>query len=1747
MTRDGDAIFMAPKWQDSIEKKILPLIESGMIDDLIANEFVEAIKLPNSKNTSSINTRLKQQSPYLWKVLLAFTKYQFDNSQAALKIFKESMTRLIPCQKYLNLKEREFEKLLCNIMVKQMPSSQSSLPLSSQPSFSSLHSPSFTISHEIAIMTIRELEARLEPSKEINKIVCLLNTNLSCAMIALDLDSNSNLSKIINRFTKFILPLWKFDEILAKKQLALMLYNLKKSSLVPNLPLLFKNRSRERQDQGEHNQNQDLIHIKNSLDILVNVSKEILSEKEFHTHQIIKDITFFVSSNQIQNNFLELKNSLKEFKSSPLQAREFFLNQLASIDQFENNGENNIKMKFSILNEILKEFFFPLLPIDDFVDLIKSTRSILDAFEENSKILNDLIISIAISLAPSPSLSPLPLKFNDNLDKRDNNESFKNDNINTHYIKSIESLSMIIFKLFNLLSNKESYLEIIIQIYYNIQDYENVFINIKNLFNFIQRQEVLILDSPLIHDKLLKLSKLWIFCFIKLKKWTIKDNFHQNYHENLNIEINEKDSKKNIHIINNTTNNDIIDSSFLDPIMTRFILKSLTLLGNDSKNKMETRERNKEGEIQLLKYISLHIRLTNQNCPNSHFLLWSLHLLSLKYWNHIDCINTLIEESFLISSLQSFLNSNDNKNTLPWTSLGFYCLNLIWNFLGNNKMIHSSPNHHHQHPHFSFNSLFLGENEQNLPLIEWPFKLGHFQELREIMKMSKDLLALADQSNLSNQIGRLLNEQSRKLSLESLEISNFNPFKFYNSSVSNIEFLKDSHDRLYNSLSMINKINPHFSDSHLLSCSLSSSSSSTPPLSSTPPNDKNDCDYFSNWYHLFNVKCSFESMIQAYYRIGYEKPYLYYKNQLLKLSRQVGIESLSLSNPFSIPSLNEIDNHHDNQSHDNGNINHHDNQNPSIESIPITINLFRAQKLSNFPSPSLQFDINDILRNLYEYHVTKSSISYIKRVYETISNLWNSNIKKNILIGLLESTKNIYFINRELGDCIDYKNGEFIGNKDKKNNENQSENRNNSENNFYYSSYFSIQTATIQRNEKTIGSNSDGKMEKTIITNTKVISFHDWIKRLKGEREEKGESKSFPSIPNGTISLCLDSFSNILYVIVYPDVILRINFTIEEWKREFQKVFLDNKNSLFETSQIARKREEIIIAANVDSINSMNNNNSNSNSIPIPMATNSTLIDNSTFKREWWKTRQRLDSELINLLDKFNEALGVTWKLATRLDSSIMNVQIDNINKEDFNLKDIEIITRTRKQQNGNINDHENGNDDLDENSRVYTVHEISNKYLGSNIEMCFSRLMTAAGPLPKSKIVQWFIQQLLIEKKDEKMEMETEMETKIKRGMEMETDKKDKKINLNDIDFSSLSLVERLIRKCFRDSFEDVDLFQDASFHQLDIRENLNNNGNNVNSEFQSQSNNSMITTMILDSQLYFIPWESLLCTKHLNIVRIPSNWHLERGKYYNDQDQNHDCECNYNCECNVNVGNHINDTNKNGNQNKNQDQDCHYNISCVLNPSGDLINTENYFKSKIEKIINDNHNDDNDIEMENIENEKRIHSKNDVNHRGNDNGKDCNIINNQRFKLLSNKPPESRDVIEAIKNSKMAFLYLGHGSGNRYTSGMNMRELDRISPSLLLIGCSSGRMSIQHGFCPEGVILDYLYSGAHVVLANLWDISDRDIDKFTDDLMERVGLWRRQFDKDLIATRINEARKICYLKALNGYSPVIYGIPKR
>ncbi|KNC85507.1 hypothetical protein SARC_02308 [Sphaeroforma arctica JP610] len=117
----------------------------------------------------------------------------------------------------------------------------------------------------------------------------------------------------------------------------------------------------------------------------------------------------------------------------------------------------------------------------------------------------------------------------------------------------------------------------------------------------------------------------------------------------------------------------------------------------------------------------------------------------------------------------------------------------------------------------------------------------------------------------------------------------------------------------------------------------------------------------------------------------------------------------------------------------------------------------------------------------------------------------------------------------------------------------------------------------------------------------------------------------------------------------------------------------------------------------------------------------------------------------------------------------------------------------------------------------------------------------------------------------------------------------------------------------------------------------------------------------------------------------------------------------------------------------------------------------------------------------------------------------------------------------------------YLGHGGGEKYLSRNKIQDL-KCRAVALLLGCSSGRLKDNGDFDSTGTPLSYMLAGCPAALGLLWDVTDKDIDRFAQQLL---SLWIDEEDAMSLSTATTMSRRVCKFELLTGGAAVVYGIP--
>ena len=155
-----------------------------------------------------------------------------------------------------------------------------------------------------------------------------------------------------------------------------------------------------------------------------------------------------------------------------------------------------------------------------------------------------------------------------------------------------------------------------------------------------------------------------------------------------------------------------------------------------------------------------------------------------------------------------------------------------------------------------------------------------------------------------------------------------------------------------------------------------------------------------------------------------------------------------------------------------------------------------------------------------------------------------------------------------------------------------------------------------------------------------------------------------------------------------------------------------------------------------------------------------------------------------------------------------------------------------------------------------------------------------------------------------------------------------------------------------------------------------------------------------------------------------------------------------------------------------------------------------------------------------------------------------------------IVNRTP-TEDEIKSTLQSKDLLLYFGHGSGAQYIRAREIKKLEKCAVTVLM-GCSSGALIETGDFEPYGPPANYMHAGCPALVATLWDVTDKDIDRFAKSTFEHWGLLdpettgkgkgrmkvesKRQMS---LVEAVAKGRSACNLRYLNAASVCVYGVP--
>ena len=165
----------------------------------------------------------------------------------------------------------------------------------------------------------------------------------------------------------------------------------------------------------------------------------------------------------------------------------------------------------------------------------------------------------------------------------------------------------------------------------------------------------------------------------------------------------------------------------------------------------------------------------------------------------------------------------------------------------------------------------------------------------------------------------------------------------------------------------------------------------------------------------------------------------------------------------------------------------------------------------------------------------------------------------------------------------------------------------------------------------------------------------------------------------------------------------------------------------------------------------------------------------------------------------------------------------------------------------------------------------------------------------------------------------------------------------------------------------------------------------------------------------------------------------------------------------------------------------------------------------------------------------------------------------------IVSRAPTEA-EFQGALENTDV-MLYFGHGSGAQYLRGKTLRGMEKCRAAALLMGCSSASLEGGGEFECYGTAWNYMLAGCPAVVGALWDVTDREVDRFAGRVFEEWGLVERGTFREeekkgkgkgrakgeeeeergsaSLVEAVARGREACRFRYLTAAAMCVYGIP--
>lgn len=262
----------------------------------------------------------------------------------------------------------------------------------------------------------------------------------------------------------------------------------------------------------------------------------------------------------------------------------------------------------------------------------------------------------------------------------------------------------------------------------------------------------------------------------------------------------------------------------------------------------------------------------------------------------------------------------------------------------------------------------------------------------------------------------------------------------------------------------------------------------------------------------------------------------------------------------------------------------------------------------------------------------------------------------------------------------------------------------------------------------------------------------------------------------------------------------------------------------------------------------------------------------------------------------------------------------------------------------------------------------------------------------------------------------------------------------------------------------------------------------------------------LILDKDMCAIPWESMPCLRGKAICRIPSlDFLYDRLHMAPDGQFKIDAQ--------------------------------KTRLSYVLNPSQELIRTQERFLPLLQKNITPSASSINSVQQTTLARTQRPSLLDNL---------DLSPPTKPRWKGIVGRTPILDEFAHALESNDI-MLYFGHGGAEQYIRPSRLRSLMRCAVTMLW-GCSSGVLKEMGEFERCGTPNNYLLAGCPALVGNLWDATDKELDGISENVMKLFGLITAEQEnvKGLsLAKAVAQSRDVCKLPYLTGAACVVYGMP--